>query len=586
MNNSRRKFIKIAGLSTIGGGLLARNSNAGATSSQTASEGIKESLSCDILIAGGSFGGVSAAIAAAQSGKQVIMTEETSWIGGQATTQGVPLDEHPWIEKYGRNRSYADYRNGIREYYRNHYPLSYAAEKDPFVNPGAPWVTAMGYEPKVGLAVLHQMLAPYTTSGNILILTSHKPIAVETSGDEFKSVTFQDSAENIQRQISAKYVLDATELGDLLELGEVEHVMGAEPQSETQEPNAYGEGDPLRQQPFTHLVAVDYLPGENHVIEKPKDYEKYRPGLISKNLIGSSATVSDEISLRMKRLFAPENPNKYESTIWNFRRYFCKTNFQPGKFPSDVTSIMTGEYRDGQLVGVSEKEAAFHAEQARQLTLCNIYYFQTEIEPGYNGKPGYPGIRLRGDVFGTTDGLAQYPYIRESRRIKAEFTVLEQHFHIATHPDGPVMYKDSVGLGGYRIDIHEKRKKTSFTQELHNNHWPQQIPLGCLIPQRVKNLIACCKNVGVTHITNGAFRLHPVEWNIGEAAGTLAAYCVEKALTPKAARNTEKHLQEIQRRLVHNGAELVWPRLEFARSYNSHFVHVPDWYWGEARLKY
>jgi len=42
------------------------------------------------------------------------------------------------------------------------------------------------------------------------------------------------------------------------------------------------------------------------------------------------------------------------------------------------------------------------------------------------------------------------------------------------------------------------------------------------------NLLPACKNLGVTHITNGCYRLHPVEWNIGEAVGALAAFCVRK----------------------------------------------------------
>jgi hypothetical protein len=29
---------------------------------------------------------------------------------------------------------------------------------------------------------------------------------------------------------------------------------------------------------------------------------------------------------------------------------------------------------------------------------------------------------------------------------------------------------------------------------------------------------------GTTRITNGAYRVHPVEWSIGEAAGSLAAF--------------------------------------------------------------
>src|SRR5206468_9538617 len=48
---------------------------------------------------------------------------------------------------------------------------------------------------------------------------------------------------------------------------------------------------------------------------------------------------------------------------------------------------------------------------------------------------------------------------------------------------------------------------------------PFQIPLGSLIPKRVENLLPACKNLGTTHITNGCYRLHPVEWNIGESAG-------------------------------------------------------------------
>ncbi len=38
-----------------------------------------------------------------------------------------------------------------------------------------------------------------------------------------------------------------------------------------------------------------------------------------------------------------------------------------------------------------------------------------------------------------------------------------------------------------------------------------QIPPGALIPRRIENLLPACKNLGTTHITNGCFRLHPVE---------------------------------------------------------------------------
>ncbi len=92
------------------------------------------------------------------------------------------------------------------------------------------------------------------------------------------------------------------------------------------------------------------------------------------------------------------------------------------------------------------------------------------------------------------------------------------------------------------------------------NNWPFQIPLGAFLPQRVENLLPANKNIGTTHITNGCYRLHPVEWNIGEAAGALAAYCLTKDLAPRQVRNTPALLADFQKVLVNTlGFELAWP---------------------------
>ena len=85
--------------------------------------------------------------------------------------------------------------------------------------------------------------------------------------------------------------------------------------------------------------------------------------------------------------------------------------------------------------------------------------------------------------------------------------------------------------------------------------------MGALIPKRVENLLAGCKNIGTTHITNGCYRLHPVEWNIGEAAGAVAAHAVATRQSPRAIRNNGKLLADFQRLLRRQGFELEWPRV-------------------------
>ncbi len=208
--------------------------------------------------------------------------------------------------------------------------------------------------------------------------------------------------------------------------------------------------------------------------------------------------------------------------------------------------------------GLPGNQAAIEKEAARQLSLSLLYWLQTEA-PHPSGGVGYPGLRLRGDVVGgTADGLARAPYIRESRRIRAEFTVKEQHIAHPLRPDGPEIFHDSVGVGWYRIDLHPSVSSRTY---LDLGCWPFQIPLGALIPIRVESLLPGGKNLGVTHITNGAYRVHPVEWSVGEAAGLLATFCVVRDALPRAVRDDEKFLEEFQSLLQRQGVALSWPKL-------------------------
>jgi hypothetical protein len=164
---------------------------------------------------------------------------------------------------------------------------------------------------------------------------------------------------------------------------------------------------------------------------------------------------------------------------------------------------------------------------------------------------------LRPDAMGSADGLSKHPYIRESRRIVALKTIVEPE--VSAHfQAGPLAapFADSVGIGWYPIDIH---RAGADDVGLSCRTRPFQIPLGALIPVRVANLLAACKNIGTTHITNGCYRLHPVEWNLGEAAGALAAFALRHGMTPAAVR--AERLAPFQQSLRDEGVPLAWPEL-------------------------
>lgn len=526
----------------------------------------------DVVIVGGGIGGVAAALAVARAGYRAILTEETDWVGGQLTQQAVPPDEHPWIESFGCTRSYRRFRDGVRDFYRRHYPLTAEARRLVHLNPGNGRVSKLCHEPRIALAVLLELLAPYLSSRHVVLLLNHRAIAADSSGDRVRSVTVLDMQSGQETVLSASYFLDATELGDLLPLTKTEYVTGFESQRETGEPHAPPQAQPHNQQAFTCCFAIDYRPDEDHVISRPAEYDFWRTYIPQLRPPWPGALLSwqmtDPISLKERRVsFDPTGPG-VGLNLWLYRRIIDRQNFAENSNIPDICLVNwpQNDYWLGNLCDVPAEEAARHIARAKQLSLSLLYWMQTEA-PRPDGKVGWKGLRLRDDIVATTDGLAKHPYIREARRIRAEFTVLEQH--VGTEARAQLLGKkpndvtaepffDSVGIGSYRIDLHPSSGGDNY---LDISSLPFQIPLGSLLPRRVENLLPACKNLGVTHITNGCYRLHPVEWNVGEAAGALAAFCLSRQEPPRQVRKNRKLLQDYQARLRSEGVELEWPRI-------------------------
>jgi FAD dependent oxidoreductase len=519
-------------------------------------------METDVLVVGGGLGGVSATLAAASLGARVVLVEELDWLGGQLTAQAVPPDEHPWIETLVASRSYASLREGIRAYYGRNYPLTAEARRQTPFNPGMGNVSTLCHEPRVAVRVIDEMLAPHESGDRVRRLPRHRLLRAQVDRDRIAGVTVLDLDTGEERVIAAPMVIDATETGDLLAAAGVEHVIGGEPQSETGEPHALPQADPLDQQALTWCFAADYFPDEDHTIACPDGYERFKAVKID-TWPGPQFgwTVSDFVTHepRERPLFAGDTDEAFLYDLWHARRIAYRRHFAPGVYASDITlgNWPQMDYWLKPVVGVPEEDAAAALREARAFTLSFFHWMQTEA-PRHDGGLGYRGLRLRGDVLGTTDGLAKQAYYREGRRIRAEFTVLEQHIGVAARAGlaSAERFADSVGIGAYRIDLHPS---TRGRNTVDIDAYPFQIPLGALLPVRVDNLLPACKNLGTTRITNGAYRVHPVEWSIGEASGALAAFALGRKVPPRAVRGNAALLEDFQRTLGGLGVILEWP---------------------------
>jgi len=528
-------------------------------------------------------------MAACSMGKRVILTEETDWIGGQLTAQLVPPDEHPWIEQFGCTARYRRYRECVRQYYRDHRPLTAEACHNPLLNPGGGWVSRLCHEPAIGHEVLRSMLQAFVERGfleirlryvpigaeidgaPILIDTSRPKARQEGSGERVRSVEFLDLDSGERSMVEANYFIDATELGELLPMTGTSYAIGAEAKTETEEPHAV-DGPPEwnNVQGLTWCMAMGLDEGSHRVIDCPETYERwrnYQPSFWPGPLLGFDVLHAHTGQPVKLPLFS-----SHWYALFPYRQIVNPAAFTEPTLPATVVNWPQNDYFLDTILDVDDfldftpgvplargSVSAVRLLDAQELSKCLLYWLQTEA-PRHDGGVGYPGLYLRADLAGTADGFAKTAYIRESRRILAQRPVLEQDVTTECNPslDRAPSFDDSVGIGAYRIDLHPS---TSGENTFDASTLPFEIPMGALIPQQMRNLLPACKNLGVTHITNGCYRLHPVEWNIGESAGALAAFCVDAGLEPLQVYQDSTKRHAYQDVLQRQGIELRWPQL-------------------------
>jgi hypothetical protein len=510
----------------------------------------------DIAVIGGSIGGVLASLSAAKLNQKVILIEETKWIGGQFTSQGVPPDEHPFIESFGCTKTYRAFRNRVRNYMKENYPVKEHIKDVNYWNPGHASVSRLSAPPKVYLKVFEEMIEPYIKLGLIDVYLESKVISADFNDALVKSVTVKDLKNNKDFQVQATYFLDATDTSELLPLTQTEYAVGAESKMQTNEPHALDQADPKDMQPITWVAAVEYIEGENHTIDKPEMYDYFHEKIWPCDHTSVLSWYGpDSTTGKTKRFSMFDQDEKGLFALWSYRRIIDPRDFLDHFYEHEATLINwpQNDYIFGNIFDTKNDQK--NIDQSKQLTLSLIYWLQTEA-PRPNGDKGYPGIKLRGDLLGTDDGLAMAPYIRESRRIKALHTVTEHAMNAQLIDELPNI-NDSVGVGSYHIDLHMTTVNHRF---FFFKTWPFQIPLGAFIPIKKENLIPACKNIGTTQLTNGCFRLHPVEWNIGEVSGYLAAFSIVWETTPKEIYQNLELREKFQSFLDQAGIERTWPK--------------------------
>lgn len=440
----------------------------------------QHTVSTDVLIIGGGASGTMAGIQCARMGTSALIVESTGWLGGMLTAAGVSAIDGDHRLPSGL---WAEFRQHIYDYYGG--PDS--------VETG--WVSNTLFEPHVANAVLQKMAA---AEKKLQIWFHSQWVKVEKKQDQWQ-LTINRQGKTMQ--VSAKILIDATELGDIMAATGTAYRLGMDSRFQSGEMAAPFKANDVIQDMTYVAVLKDFGPGANKTIPKPAGYDPSE--------FHCSCDVSD--------------PASFDSPQSN-----CYQMMQYGRLPHNKYMINWPKCGNDIYLNIvemnpAEREKAL--EEAKLHTLRFVYYLQTEL--------GYRHLGLADDEFPTADKLPMIPYHRESRRLKGVVT-LSLNEVAAPYRAALPLYRTGIAVGDYPIDHHHLKNPSAPAIDFVKIKVPSyNVPMGSLIPEKTDGLIVAEKSISVTNIVNGTTRLQPVVMQIGQAAGAMAALCIQKNIQPR-----------------------------------------------------
>ena len=469
-------------------------------------------IQTDILIVGGGTGGTAAALQAARRGAKTILISEFPWLGGMLTSAGVSAPD---------GNELAAFQTGLWGAFLRELQHRQSAGLD------HAWVSFFTYDSRLGNEIFIDWVKALP---NLSWIVGKKPQKVLKSGNKIIGVCFEDTI------IYAKIIIDGTELGDLLAIGEIPHRWGWELQGEWGEPSA-----PITPNNLTEKYPVQaptwVVIMQDFGVDKTAPEIPAPPTDHPSQFIGAWDNYGPEKFLNYGRL--PDH------------RLMINWPLQGNDYDQGVNRLIASEETRCEFL----QESLWHSQSfARfiQVKLGRRYGLAEDTFPIVNlGKlptgetfTNSPFSILNSQLPSFNSAFALHPYYRESRRLQGIVTIKEQDIlpitsgNVAKLPVNAEGECLAIAIGNYANDHHYTSGNIPLQSKSlrWGGRWtgtPFTIPYPALIPAEIDSFLVCDKNISVSHIANGATRLQPVVMGIGQAAGMAAALCVERGIEPR-----------------------------------------------------
>jgi hypothetical protein len=469
----------------------------------------------DVVVVGGSSGGIGAALGAARLDARVALVEDTPVLGGMLANGISNIDCYSYESLSG---VFEEFRRAVQKHYA---PL---AETDPFFKP---WKKAPNHmdgrsfqaneprlggrwEPHVADAIWKAMAAKHPK-----LKVFYRRFATEVLKNGNRAVGVVTATEKGERLVlRAPVVVDATHEADIAAWAGVPYRVGREARSPL---------EPHAGQVFFFNNTGEFLPGSNGRQDRAVPSSGLR--LCIQNYL---AAAGDAHVLKTP-------PPGYDPKKFTHASYGGHPSVPNKKSEMNVNPV-GNELQQINWVWPEATRAERQRlyETYKNNALAYLYYLQHEKKLTHLGLPK--------DEFADNGNVPYRIFVREARRIQGEATMTEADVNPFILGRGlePPPQPTSVGIGHYPIDAKPVRPKTDVTKPdkgdgdffLVNVASAFQVPYGAIVPVGVDGLLVPVA-LSATHVAFSSVRMDPTWTVLGQTAGIAAAMSAKSGIPPR-----------------------------------------------------
>lgn len=525
----------------------------------------------DLVIVGGTPGGIMSAIAAAKEGKTSVILERTNHIGG-LPANGLGATD---IATRGATTGlFSDFINRIKLYYTAKYGADSRQVKD--------CSDGFHFEPSVGEIILEQMLAEHKTKVTILKMrqfdVSEKNIVMQN--DRIEKIYIVNRESQQREEYTGKIFIDATYEGDLGAAANVPFRLGREGKDEFNERGAgivykywggtEGEGTTFQGdnavQSYNYRLCLTNNPANRVEVKKPLQYnrEEYISLIedvwTGRHTGGQMQQVTAAMLEENREHIQKGNASKIPGDVWGIAKI---TNMVP--LPNAKTDA-NNQHMAFISTDLPEENWPWptsswawrdqYALRLRSYIQGLIWFAQNDKALPEHFRKAAKEWGFAKDEYTDNDNFPRQVYVREGRRFEGMYFFTVKDATEVAPGQRPPVHTSSVTASHYAFDSHAVRKREPNRIHLDGFlSYPSQVytvPYGVIVPRTVDNLLLPVPVSG-SHIGFSTIRMEPCWMALGQAAGIAASLAIDKQMK---VRNIA--VEDLQSILIDQQATLIY----------------------------